>query len=143
MSGPVPQVRPQGQPDTVSVPAITREARPTSEPEGARILFRGPIHNETLNQGGQVTLLIRRRDPPGTVTARFEASAGLIGAGELTGVLSESGRLALSGQLMMGRNPFDCDLTGVVSGGRLTGTANFARPGGRSASHGSFSLTRM
>ena len=105
-------------------------------------VFRGPIYNETMGQGGQVRIVLRRQAQPGAVTARFDASAGLLGSGELTGTLSDTGRLSVSGQLMVGRNAFSCDLRGVVSGGTLTGAAGFVRVGGSSVSHSSFRLTQ-
>ncbi len=44
---------------------------------------------------------------------------------------------------MMGRNPFLCDLSGVLADGRLTGTASFVRRGSDgSAAHSRFSLAR-
>ena len=106
------------------------------------MLFQGPIYNETMNQHGYLTLVLRRHDAPGVVTARFTATSGLSGSGELTGRLS-GGRLDLSGQLMMGRNPFLCDLSGTLADGRLTGTASFIRRGSDgSAAHSRFSLAR-
>lgn len=111
-------------------------------PAAGVVLFQGPIFNETMNQAGHLTLLLRPQDAPGTVTARFSASAGLSGSGELSGRLS-GGRLDLSGQLMMGRNPYLCDLSGALANGRLTGTASFVRRGSTGgAAHSRFSLTR-
>ncbi len=89
------------------------------------------MFNETLNRGGQMSLVVTSRGGrPGAVTARFEAWGGLLGSGELTGSLSEDGRLSASGRLMVGKNPFDCDLSGRIAGGRLTGSATFVRSGG-------------
>ena len=97
--------------------------------------------NETLGQGGQLALALRTQGA-GPVTAYFHAYAGLIGTGELTGTISPDGKLNLSGRLMMGRNPFDCSLTGTLSGDRLTGSATFVRPGTGSNARSSFTLSR-
>ncbi|MGI4950838.1 MAG: hypothetical protein ACRYGM_03455 [Janthinobacterium lividum] len=106
----------------------------------ASLTFRGPILNETMNQGGQLALVLRRRGR--AVVAGFQASAGLIGTGELTGHITAEGHLTLSGRLMMGRNPFDAVLSATLTGDVLTGTASFARPSGASATNSSFRLTR-
>ena len=98
--------------------------------------------NETMGQGGQLALALRTQGGPGPVTAHFHAYAGLIGTGELTGTMSPDGRLSLSGRLMMGRNPFDCTLSGTVEGGRLTGSATFIRAGGGTTAQSSFTLSR-
>jgi energy-coupling factor transporter ATP-binding protein EcfA2 len=105
--------------------------------------FRGPVFNETLNRGGQMSLVVTRRgaSSSGAITAHFDAWGGLLGSGELSGRLSEDGRVSASGRLMMGRNPFDCDLSGRIAGGRLTGSATFVRSGGGRTSRSSFSLT--
>ena len=108
----------------------------------APVLFRGPIMNETMGQGGYVTILVRPQALPGAVKVRFNASSGLSGAGELSGRVSESGRLTVAGTLMMGRNPFACDLRGVISGNTLTGSATFVRSTGGMVAHSRFTLTR-
>ena len=94
------------------------------------IVFRGPVYNETMERGGQMSLVITRRGPSEAVGARFEAWGGLLGSGDMAGTLSEDGRLSLSGRLMVGKNPFDCELSGQVSGSTLTGSASFVRSGG-------------
>jgi hypothetical protein len=104
--------------------------------------FRGPVYNDTLHQGGQMSLVIRHAGPSGTVTARFEAWGGLLGSGELAGRLAADGQLTLSGELMVGRNPFDCTLSGVVSGAGLAGTADFVRAGTGRTAYSRFALTR-
>ena len=96
---------------------------------GVSIAFRGPVYNETMQRGGQMSLVIRRHLLTGAVTARFEAWAGLLGSGELKGQLSEDGHLRASGQLMMGRNAFTCELSGTVAGNVLTGSARFVHVG--------------
>jgi len=133
---PVPQaVAPAPvSPDPVSPDPVS------SGPAETSLTFRGPILNETMNQGGQLALVLRRRGR--AVVAGFQASAGLIGAGELTGHITAEGHLTLSGRLMMGRNPFDAVLSATLTGDVLTGTASFARPSGASATNSSFRLTR-
>ena len=111
-------------------------------PSGAPVSFRGPVYNETIQQGGQMSLVIRRQGPSGAITARFEAWGGLLGSGELAGQLSEDGRISASGPLMVGKNPFVCDLSGLVTGDKLTGSASFVRSGGGRVAHSRFTLTR-
>jgi hypothetical protein len=94
-----------------------------------------------MQQGGQMSLVIRRQ-PSGAVTARFEAWAGLLGSGDLTGRLTEDGRLQASGQLMVGRNAFTCELSGIVAGDRLTGSARFVRSGTGRVAYSRFALGR-
>lgn len=108
----------------------------------APALFRGPIFNETMGQGGRATLAIGRRRADGGFTARFEASQGLSGSGVLAGMVSETGRVTASGQLLMGRTPFLCDLAGMLSGDTLTGSASFVRPGAATVYRSRFSLVR-
>jgi hypothetical protein len=129
-----------------------RTARPVPPPgfrESAALesfaLFRGPVFNDTIGIGGRLTLAIRRVGPNGAVSIRFDASNGLVGTGELTGRLSADGYLTASGTLMMGRNPFECDLAGTLSAERLTGSASFTRLGAESGgptSQSRFALTR-
>jgi energy-coupling factor transporter ATP-binding protein EcfA2 len=117
-------------------------ARPVETRRGeTTLMFRGPVLNHTINQEGMMALTLAGT-APGSITARFHAWAGLLGTGELTGTLSEHGELTLSGQLMVGRNPFHCTLTATVRGDRITGSASFVRPGRTTASHSSFSLLR-
>ena len=107
------------------------------------VLFQGPIYNETMGQGGHVALVVHKQAPSGAITARFDASQGLLGSGLLAGNVSGTGRLTASGQLMVGKNPFYCDLTGTIVGDKLTGSANFARNGGNGwTARSVFTLTR-
>ena len=107
----------------------------------ALVRFHGPIFNETMGQGGHVTLVIRKQAPGGAITARFDASQGLVGTGVLAG--SEAGgRIIASGQLLMGRNPFLCDLSGTLNGDTLTGSASFVHAPGGMVYHSRFSLVR-
>ena len=131
--------------------APARTARPATPGfrEGAALesfaQFRGPVFNDTIGIGGRLSLAVRRIGPNGAVLVRFEASNGLVGSGELSGTLSPDGVLTASGTLMMGRNPFECDLAGTLSAERLTGSASFVRLGaerGRAASQSRFALTR-
>lgn len=117
-------------------PARTAPAPATVE----AVRYNGSFYNETMDQGGAVTLNIRR-GVGDAVVVRFQASRGLSGTGELRGRLV-GGRLQASGTLMMGRNPFECDLQGTLSGDVLTGTAQFVRGGGGDAARGRFTLKR-
>lgn len=110
---------------------------------GGPVLFRGPIFNETMKQGGHVTVAIRRQEPDGAVTARFDASQGLSGSGTLAGRVSGGGRIAVSGQLLMGQNPFMCDLNGVLDANTLTGSASFVRSGSGRVYRSRFNLVRV
>jgi hypothetical protein len=136
-------------------PAIPQQAAPTSPPSrasstlrqrpalsAAAVSFRGPVYNETLRQGGQMSLVITRQGPPGAITARFEAWGGLLGTGELAGHLSKDGHLRASGQLMVGKNPFVCDLNGFISGGTLTGSASFLHSSNGRVAYSHFTLSR-
>lgn len=105
-------------------------------------LFRGPIFNETMGQGGRVVLAISRQEANGAIRARFEASQGLSGSGVLSGKLSGAGRLTASGQLSMGKGAFMCDLAGTLDGNTLVGSANFVRVGTGATYHSRFSLVR-
>jgi len=107
------------------------------------VLFQGPIYNETMGQSGHVALVIRKQASSGAITARFDASQGLLGSGVLAGSMSGTGRIAASGQLMVGKNPFNCDLNGTIVGDKLTGSASFVRNGGSgSTARSVFTLTR-
>ena len=137
----------QGGADVPAVAGHGSDRQMAAEDAGAMgldapALFRGPIFNETIGQGGRVTLAIGRRRTDGAFTARFEASQGLSGRGVLAGVVSGTGRITASGQLLMGRNPFLCDLSGMLSGDTLTGSASFVRPGAATVYHSRFSLVR-
>ena len=119
--------------------------KPTNHPcnNAAPVSFRGPVYNETMQQGGQMSLAIRWQGPAGAIIVRFQAWGGLLGSGELAGHLSEDGRISASGQLMVGKNLFICDLSGLVVGGKLTGSASFVRSGGSGrVAHSRFTLTR-
>ena len=120
-------------------PATARHMAAGSE---TALLFQGPIFNETMGQGGHVSLVIQKQAPTGAITARFNASQGLVGSGVLAGSVSGTGRVTASGQLLMGRNSFLCDLNGVLVGDTLTGSASFARPNGGVTYHSRFSLVR-
>lgn len=118
------------------------ELRVTMAPD-APVLFQGPIYNETMGQSGHVALVIRKQASSGAITARFDASQGLLGSGMLAGSMSGTGRIAASGQLMVGKNPFNCDLNGTIVGDKLTGSASFVRNGGSGLTARSvFTLTR-
>lgn len=143
-SGSTPAI-PHSMPETIdSVPA----PRPDNA-SGRRdallrspVAFRGLVYNETMRQGGQLTLLIKKPGLSNAVTARFEAGEGLLGSGELTGFISEDGRISMSGQLMMGKNAFTCDLTGSLVGDHLTGSATFTHGSTGYLAHSRFTLTR-
>lgn len=132
---------PRPEPSPVG-PAPVGPAPVGPAPVGAAVAFQGPIYNETMGQGGWVRIVVRKQAQPGAVTARFDASAGLLGSGEMAGRLSDSGQLSASGLLMVGRNTFNCDLRGIISGGMLTGSASFVRVGGTSVSRSSFAIPR-
>ncbi len=122
-------------------PAPSAGIRPVPLPD-APVLFQGPIYNDTMGQGGHVTLVIRKRAPTGAITARFNASQGLSGAGVLAGRVLEGGRIVASGQLLMGKNPFMCDLSGTMQGDTLTGSASFMRDGSGRVYRSRFTLVR-
>ena len=107
------------------------------------LAFNGPILNETMKQGGQLSLQLRIHGAHGPAAALFHASQGLIGSGVLTGDIGSDGRITLSGRLMMGRNPFDCALQGTLKGERLVGVATFVRVTSGVAAHSSFTLSRI
>lgn len=126
------------------LPRATRDARdqPTLTAANGQVLFSGPIYNETMGQGGHVTLVIRKNAPTGAITARFYASQGLSGAGILAGSVSGTGRITASGRLLMGKNPFICDLSGTLHDDTLTGSASFVRSGRSMVYHSRFKLVR-
>jgi hypothetical protein len=141
----VPSPAPLPPPRPAVVPIRPQGAPPLPpEPAGTTVVaFRGPITNETMGQSGQLSLTIRSGAAPGPVDAHFHAYAGLIGSGELTGSVGPDGRLNLSGQLMMGPNPYNCSLSGTLNGGTLTGSATFVRAGGRGSARSTFTLSRL
>lgn len=121
-------------PPAAPLPPASRAARPAALPGSGPAIegttaFRGSVFNETIGIGGRLSLVIRPVGPGGAVRVRFDASNGLVGAGELSGHLSADGYLSASGTLMMGRNPFECDLSGAIAGDRLNGAARFVRLG--------------
>lgn len=126
---PAPRAEPARRADPGPSVTMAEDNRATAAPN-APVRFQGPIFNETMGQGGQVTLVIRKQAPTGAITARFNASQGLSGSGVLAGNVSGTGRITASGQLLMGRNAFMCDLSGTLNGGTLTGSANFVNSGG-------------
>ena len=138
---PLPHAEPVRRADNAlsTPPAELRVIMPPDAP----VLYQGPIYNETMGQGGHVALVIRRQAPGGAITARFDASQGLLGSGVLAGSLSGTGRITASGQVMVGKNPFNCDLSGTIVGDKLTGSASFIRNGGSGwAARSVFTLTR-
>ena len=122
-----------------ATPSGDRRAVLASE---APVLFRGPIFNETMRQGGHVTVAIRKQAPAGAITARFDASQGLSGTGTLAGHVSGAGQITASGQLLMGKNSFLCDFSGTLTGNSLTGHASFVRPGNNTVYRSRFNLVR-
>ena len=136
------QAPPRQLTETSSPPRAGTAPRSRSAVSGVPVSFRGPVYNETMQQGGQMSLAISKQRPSGAIIARFEAWGGLLGSGELTGHLSADGRISASGQLMVGKNLFVCDLSGLVAGDKLTGSASFVRSGGGRVAHSRFTLTR-
>lgn len=109
----------------------------------AKVLtFRGPVMNETMQRGGQLTLQILRHGNSDIITVEFRASAGLVGTGELTGTISGDGQISAAGRLLMGRNPFDCVLRATSTGGTLTGGATFIHVGSTHSARSTFTLAR-
>jgi len=104
--------------------------------------FRGPVKNETLRLTGKLALDLSLNPLSGSVRARFHAWNGLLGTGQLRGSVTRDGRVILSGQLLMGKNPFLCTLTGTIQGDHFTGSAEFVRPWGGRIAHSNFNLLR-
>jgi type II secretory pathway predicted ATPase ExeA len=108
--------------------------------------FRGTTFNETLGRSGRLQMVVTRVGQGDAAAVRFEASRGLVGAGQLAGSLSPEGRLFASGTLMMGANPFATEIEGTITGNQLVGTVKYTRvvePGLRpSGTRGSFRLAR-
>ncbi|WP_458098338.1 nSTAND3 domain-containing NTPase [Roseomonas sp. WA12] len=127
---------------TLGSPAETRPPRRALRTDAEGIVsFRGTVFNETMGQGGRLTLTVRQ-GPGRTVFISFEASNGLVGAGELAGSLAQDGRITASGTLMMGRNRHECELTGVMTGTSLTGAATFQRSASNTKARSTFNLIR-
>ena len=99
--------------------------------------------NDTMGQGGRLSLQLRTGGSGGPVGAWFHASHGLIGTGTLRGEMHPGGQITLSGRLMMGHNPFDCALHATLDGDRLFGEATFVRATSGAKAHSSFTLTRL
>ncbi len=123
-------------------PAAVAPDRPAGVASDTSVVFQGSIFNETMGQSGHVSLVIRRQPATDAITARFNASQGLVGSGVLAGSVSGTGRITASGQLLMGKNPFLCDLNGVLNGNTLTGSASFVRSGTGATYHSRFTLVR-
>lgn len=132
-----PRVEPVRQADSPP------DSRPVVVAADAPALFRGTIFNETMGQGGRVSLVIRKQAQTGAITAKFDASQGLSGSGTLAGRVSGSGRITASGQLLMGKNAFLCDLSGTLDGNTLTGSASFVRDGNSMVYRSRFNLVRV
>ena len=132
-----------GRPTAPGHAAGTAQDRDASAASETSVLFQGTIFNETMGQGGHVSLVIHRQPATDAITARFNASRGLVGSGLLAGSVSGTGRITASGQLLMGKNPFLCDLNGTLSGNTLTGSASFVRSGSGTTYHSRFSLVRV
>lgn len=132
----------EGATDGISNPRQQTKRSPESLVPDGLGYYQGSVVNETMHQGGQLSLVITRLATPGSIRARFDAGEGLLGSGELVGSLSDDGRISASGQLMMGKNPFICDLSGLIIGDKLTGSASFVRTSGGRTAHSSFLLSR-
>lgn len=107
------------------------------------LYYHGSISNETLHQIGQFSVVIGMQGQADLIIVRVHASDGLLGDGELSGALSQDGRFFASGQLLMGSNPFTCDLTGLIEGGKLTGSAKFVHNVNGNTAYGYFNLTKF
>jgi len=138
--------RSAGDPQAFGDPGVTRAlgaaSRALAVSPASLGSFAGPVSNETLRLTGKLSLDVSRDGPSGAVRAKFHAWNGLLGTGELQGTMAQDGRVVLTGQLLMGKNPFLCTLTGTIYGDHFTGTAQFVRPWGGRIAHSSFSLFR-
>lgn len=126
VAAPVPQFSP-----VMSAPA---------ERPPAVLVFAGPILNDTMGQDGQLSLQLQTDGAGRPVGAWFHASHGLIGSGRLSGEIGPNGQVTLSGQLMMGRNPFTCALQATLIEGHLIGEATFVRASSGARAHSRFNL---
>ncbi len=143
-----------GQPSLADRPLVTAASVPPplmssridavrqEEPSDSLGFFEGPVDNQTMNRSGRLALAITKDPVSGTIRATFHAGEGLLGTGELSGNITPDGRISASGVLMMGRNPFLCDLVGQLSGSQLVGSAQFVRPWGGRIAHSVFRLAR-
>ncbi|MBV8915455.1 MAG: hypothetical protein JOZ05_20765 [Acetobacteraceae bacterium] len=120
-------------------PSALASAEPAEAPLGS---FKGAVNNQTLQLTGKLSVDLYRDGETGSIRAKFHAWDGLLGTGNLHGTVSPDGHVVLSGQLLMGRNPFICSLTGVIQGDRFVGSAQFMRPWGGRVAYSSFSLLR-
>lgn len=137
-----PTGRRQRDAASASAPEQPTRPAPVLPAVGSNLSFQGPVYNETMRQGGQMALVISKRNGSGALSARFSAWGGLIGSGELSGRLSADGRIVASGQLMMGRNPFLCELVGTIQGDQLAGSATFVRAGTGHTARSHFTLSK-
>ena len=130
---------------TLASPAVPPLAPPApappSPPQSATATYRGTTVNETIGVSGRLTLTLRRTGPGSDVRVFFQASAGLLGQGELAGKLTSDGHLTASGPLAMGANTFMCMLDAVVGPDSMSGGATYSRPGS-SVAQGRFRLAR-
>lgn len=124
-------------------PAPRLVAPEVAEPPATVLTFSGPIMNDTMGQGGQLSLQLRTGGASRPVGALFRASHGLIGSGVLYGAIAPDGRITLSGRLMMGPNPFDCALKATLVGDHLVGEATFVRHTSGATAHSRFALSRL
>ncbi|MGI4849190.1 MAG: hypothetical protein ACRYGK_13770 [Janthinobacterium lividum] len=131
--------------DIATLELSARPQTPLSRADNSAttLAFNGPILNETMGQGGQLSLQLRIHGEHGLVDAVFHASKGLIGSGVLTGDIGNNGQITLLGRLMMGPNPYDCILKASLKGERLVGAATFVRATSGVAAHSSFTLSRL
>ncbi len=155
VSPPVPQTLAQPPPgdaiplEAAPVPAPppppppTKQAvRPLPQASAQEVAaYHGVVVNDTLGTTGRLTLGLRPVEPEGAIRVRFQASAGLLGTGELAGTISQDGRLTVSGPLAVGANTFFCRIEAIVTPDTLSGGATYSRPGSP-VSTGRFRLTR-
>lgn len=117
-------------------------SRPTARTQTV-LVFKGPIMNDTMGQAGELSLKMVSNPAGGPVNAFFQASHGLIGAGELDGAIEPGGKIRLAGRLMMGRNSFDCQLDATLEGDHLVGRATFVHLTNGAPAHSRFALSRL
>ncbi len=124
-------------------PSAEAELHASTVAYSAPGFFRGPVNNDTIRQSGKLSLVITGQGPSGAIRAKFHAWEGLLGTGELAGKLDADGRISASGQLMMGKNPYLCSLSGFIQGNQLVGSAQFVRVKNGRVAHSSFKLIRI